>query len=67
VKPYQSIKLTEQPDVADIKSEGRRSHVGKLKRGKRYCSGNSKWAARRRLKRLDKAVAEKDWKVALQH
>lgn len=55
MKPYQNRKLTEYPDVADITSEGRASHIGKLKRGRGYCSSKGKKAARRNLKRADRA------------
>jgi hypothetical protein len=56
--PYQTRKLTEGPDVSDIKTEGRASHVGKLgKRG--YNKSAAKAKTRRNLKRADKAKVNK--------
>lgn len=60
MRPYQYKKLTEAPDVGDIREEGRASHVGKLKRGRGYVSSSTKKTVRRYLKRADKAKALKD-------
>jgi hypothetical protein len=32
MRAYKTIRLTEMPDVADIISEGRASHVGQIQR-----------------------------------
>ncbi len=59
--PYQTIKLTEGPDVGDIRAEGRHSSVGKLpnKTGefRSYCRSANRKVVRRHLKRSDKARA----------
>ena len=60
MKPYKTKKLTECPDVADIKTEGRRSAVGQYagKSGEYHGytkSKTNKAAIRRNLKRADKA------------
>jgi hypothetical protein len=61
MKPYQTIKLTECPDIADIQADGRHSSVGKLpnKTGeyRPYCRSAHRKAVRRHLKRADKAQA----------
>lgn len=36
MKAYNNIRFTEQPDLADIKSEVRKTSVGRLKRGTPY-------------------------------
>lgn len=36
MKPYQTIKFVEYPDVADIQQDGRKSSVGRLKVGEEY-------------------------------
>lgn len=70
MKPYQTIRLTEGPDVADIRTEGRKSAVGRVAiiNGKPtrfwrrnpnadyrgYCKPAAKAKARRILKRSDK-------------
>lgn len=62
--PYATKKLTECPDVGDIKAEGRRSSVGKFsgKSGKcrGYVKSKSKAVIRRHLKRADKARMERE-------
>lgn len=58
MKPYLHKRLTEAPDVADIRSEGRASRVGKLD-GHQYCQPTSKAKARRTLKRRDRAAAQR--------
>ena len=59
-------KLTEGPDVADIKSEGRRSSVGKCSvrggKSRGYCAPKAKATTRRHLKRADKAKIDKEWR-----
>ncbi len=60
MKPYKHRKLTSTPDVAEIKEEGRASHVGKLpeKSGEFkpiIRSAKNKKSTRRYLKRADKA------------
>lgn len=63
MKPYQTKKLIEFPDVADIRANGRKSSVGKLggKSGdnRPYCRSKKRKAIRRALKRADKAKVEK--------
>ena len=34
---YRNIKLTACPDVGDIRSEGRRSRIGRIPRGETHC------------------------------
>jgi hypothetical protein len=63
--PYETIKLTERPNVADVKDEGRKSSVGKLpsRSGefKPYTRNpRRRRAVRRSLKRADRARALKD-------
>lgn len=54
--PYATRRLTECPDVADIKREARATHVGRIERDHGYNRRSSvKRATRRRLKRSDKA------------
>ncbi len=71
MKPYQTRKLSEWADVGDIRSEGRKSSVGRVAivNGKAarpwsekneleyrgYSKSASKKAARRNIKRSDKA------------
>jgi len=55
MRAYQTIKFIEFPDVVDIRSEGRASHVGRIKRGRGYNRPRSKAASRRYLKRADRA------------
>jgi hypothetical protein len=71
MRAYETIKFTEGPDVGDIKSEGRRSRVGRIPRGevthtwtdnpkicrneRGYNRSTVKAAVRRNLKRSDKA------------
>jgi hypothetical protein len=61
MKPYQTRKLIEGPDVADIQAEGRHSSVGRLpgKSGdyRPYCRGANRKTIRRQLKRADKSKA----------
>lgn len=63
MKPYKHKKLTDSPDIADIKSEGRASHVGKFagKGGdfRPYCAPVAKAKTRRNLKRADKARTDR--------
>lgn len=73
MRPYNNIRLSEFPDVADIHCEGRKSSVGRLRRGETadyktlkvvhndrgYVSSASKKAARRYLKRIDRQIANK--------
>jgi hypothetical protein len=59
MKPYRTIRLTEQPDVADIQAEGRKSSVGRFaeKGGdfKPYTrNASARKAVRRALKKADK-------------
>lgn len=51
MKPYQTRKLTENPDVADCVFEGRKGAVG----GKAYGTPKTKKISRRYFKRSDKA------------
>jgi hypothetical protein len=64
MKPYETIRLTECPDVGDIQSEGRASHVGKLREiggdFKPYLRTPKRKATRRGLKRADKARSLRD-------
>jgi len=36
MRAYRNIKFTEGPDIADVKSEGRRTRVGRIPRGESY-------------------------------
>ena len=36
MRAYLNIKFTEGPDIADVKSEGRRTRVGRIPRGESY-------------------------------
>lgn len=78
MKPYQIRKLTDSPDVGEIRSEGRKSAVGKVaiingkptRYWKRndgseyngYCKPHAKAVARRNIKRADKAKVMKQIK-----
>ena len=62
MRPYQNIKLDAYPDVADGKNDGRKaSEVNVSVRGGKARSNTknalAKAAARRHLKRVDKAAA----------
>jgi hypothetical protein len=63
MKPYKTIKLTEDPDVADIQSEGRKSSVGKLPAKNHeyrpYSRSKNRKRIRRILKRKDKRRIDK--------
>jgi hypothetical protein len=69
MKPYQTKKLEQFPDCGDIRDEGRKSVVGRLRGpGGDYrasINSKSKRATRRALKRADKAKAfrnlDRDW------
>ena len=56
MRAYRNIRFIEGPDVADIQSQGRKSIVGRIKRGRGYCAPVSKAATRRYLKRVDRAL-----------
>jgi hypothetical protein len=58
MRPYRNTRLTEGPDVADIRCEGRRTGVG----GKDYFKGRreKKAANRRQLKRADRQKEKLD-------
>lgn len=60
MKPYSTIRLTECPDVGDIKADGRASHVGKIAEPSGVFKPYTRKAANRRavrrsLKRADRA------------
>lgn len=55
MRAYRTIKLTEYPDVGDIRREGRHSSVGRVRGERGYVRSNAKRVARRNLKRRDKA------------
>lgn len=59
MKAYQTFKFEENPDVGDIREDGRASHVGRLsgRSGdfRSYCRSANKKAIRRHLKRADRA------------
>jgi len=58
MRPYSNIRLTEAPDVGDIRSEGRKSSVGRLD-GRGYFKNRvSKRATRRALKKANRNRAE---------
>lgn len=63
MKPYQTNKLTEFPDVADIQADGRKSCAGKFagKSGdyRPYSRSKNRKSTRRGLKRADKAKIER--------
>jgi hypothetical protein len=64
MKPYQTIKLIEYPDIADIKSDGRKSSVGRVDDGRDYhgyCRSKHKKISRRHMKRSDKARSRKNF------
>ena len=66
MKPYETIRLGHAPDIADIQSQARASHVGRLTERagvfKPYIRKSKvRKAVRRNLKRADRArVAEQD-------
>jgi hypothetical protein len=66
MKPYETIRLGHAPDIADIQSQARASHVGRLpeKAGvfKSYIRKSKvRKAVRRNLKRADRArIANQD-------
>jgi hypothetical protein len=66
MRPYKTIRLCQAPDIADIQSQARAAHVGRLteKSGvfKPYIRKSKvRKAVRRNLKRADRArVAEQD-------
>jgi hypothetical protein len=57
MRAYETHRFTQYPDVGDILSEGRKSSVGRLDK-KSYCNPRGKAAARRGLKRADRARAK---------
>lgn len=59
MRAYRTIRLTECPDVADIRAEGRRSRVGRLD-AKSYCRPAQKRKIRRTLKRRDKSRCDSE-------
>lgn len=63
MRAYNTIRFTEFPDVGDIRREGRASHVGKLNRGRGYVRSAAKKAARRNLKRRDRARTARFFEV----
>lgn len=52
---YQTIRLTEYPDVADIKAEGRNTRTGRLNDHRTIRHLRVKHSVRRSLKRSDRA------------
>jgi hypothetical protein len=54
MRPYKTIRLIEGPDVADIKSEGRKSSVGRLDQRGYFKNRASKRATRRAMKKADR-------------
>jgi hypothetical protein len=76
MRPYKTIKLYESPDIADIIVQGRKSSIGRIRRGEvtgtwkndpkvvyndhGYCKPNGKKKARRALKRADRARSIKE-------
>lgn len=65
MRPYETFKLTEQPDIADIRREARHSRVGRNQEPsgdyKPYLrNSDTKKKVRRTLKRRDKARAIKE-------
>ena len=60
MKPYANRRLTSNPDVGDIRTEGRKSSVGRLPGKERgYNKPAKKKTTRRNLKRADKAKTQK--------
>lgn len=59
MRPYKYRKFEEWPDVGDIKSDGRSSHVGTCSgpggKARGYNAPAAKAKTRRHLKRADKA------------
>ena len=76
MRPYNNIKLGFDNDISGIQSEGRKSIVGRLKKGEAgydgkvcrnergYCRPGPKAATRRYLKRVDRAIAASYLKAA---
>lgn len=61
MQPYANRRLTESPDVADIRCEGRATHVGRAGSQHGYIRKSAtKAATRRHLKRADRAKALKN-------
>jgi len=59
MRPYMHLRLEQFPDVADLKAEGRKTRVGRLDGRSMFRRVSTKHANRRRLKRIDRRVAEK--------
>lgn len=63
MRPYRNIRLTDGPDIVDIKVEGRKSRVGKFpgKSGdcRPYCRSAHKKKVRRVLKHRDEAIQKR--------
>lgn len=75
MRPYKTIRFTEGPDVGDIHAEGRRTAVGRIKRGtaykgkvvhndRGYVKSVAKAATRRILKRRDRGRVERFERLA---
>jgi hypothetical protein len=68
MRAYINIRFIEDPDIADIKEQGRRTRIGRVPRGeytydgkirhsdRGYCSPKNKAAVRRYLKHSDRAI-----------
>jgi hypothetical protein len=60
MRPYRNIKLTEYPDVGDIRSEGRRSAIGRIHSDRGYCRPVAKAVVRRALKKADRRISTRE-------
>ena len=67
MRPYRTTRLTEGPDVGDIKREGRKSSVGFSINGTRivrhtrgYSQAKQKKKVRRAMKRADRARLDRE-------
>jgi hypothetical protein len=69
MRAYQTIRFTEAPDISDIQSEGRASHVGRLRRGEvsRRWVGNivSEETRREKVVRSDRGYLRSAKKAAI--
>lgn len=65
MNPYRTIKLTQWPDVSDLKAEGRPTHLGRMDGRSIFRRSRIKRATRRILKHRDKAKqAQEEARIA---
>lgn len=63
MRPYRTIKLTEMPDIHDLKVEARKSSIGRLDDDESTYNRRSKLKRqlRRQMKRRDKQRERERW------